>query len=45
MVTNLKDVEEIKRYSLGLTSMLTTPACQAISENYPNIIKAVSFLA
>jgi hypothetical protein len=44
-VVELKDLDEIKRYSLGLTNMLTAPACQALSENYPNIIKALCFLA
>lgn len=44
-VVNIKELDEIKRFSLGLTSMLTTPVCQALSENYANIIKALTFLA
>ena len=44
-VVDLKDLDEIKRYSLGLTNMLTAPVCQALSDNYTNIIKALSFLA
>jgi hypothetical protein len=43
-VVELKDLDEIKRYSLGLSNMLTAPVCQALSENYANIIKALSFL-
>lgn len=42
--TKLTDLEEIKRYMLGLTSMLTAPVCETISTNYSNIIKALSYL-
>ncbi len=37
-IADLKDLEEMKRYSLGMTSMLTTPVCQAVSDNYANIV-------
>jgi len=44
-VVTLKELDEIKRYSLGLTNMLTAPVCQTLSENYTNIIKALTFLS
>lgn len=44
-VVTLKELDEIKRYSLGLTNMLTAPVCQTLSENYTNVIKALTFLS